>query len=368
MTLTSILKPLAAFRGLFLLSILCIELTSFAQLKADSTKKVNWAAVPILTYSNTTGLGFGALTQAFYKVNPKDTISPTSSTGMTGLYTTNKTFFYAAFQRLYLNQDKWRLLMAAGGGNINFQYWQELGDLNGIFIGFNTRVNFVVARAERKVFNQLYAGLNAVYSQAKTGYDLPDWVPEEIKNQTVNMNNFGYLLNFDKRDHQMNPYGGYNIEFKQAFYAPWLNSDYTFNNTVVTYNHYYKLKNKRHILATRFKADLSAGDVPFQGQNVVGQDDIRGYSEGRYRDNQVYALQAEYRWRFYKKMGMVGFLGVASAVEHFSDLTDNALLPGVGVGLRYMIIEKERINIGFDVAKGKDDWGLYFRIGESFGR
>lgn len=35
-------------------------------------------------------------------------------------------------------------------------------------------------------------------------------------------------------------------------------------------------------------------------------------------------------------------------------------------GIRYMPIEKQRINIGIDTALGKDDWGVYFRIGESF--
>jgi hemolysin activation/secretion protein len=182
------------------------------------------------------------------------------------------------------------------------------------------------------------------------------------------MNNIGYLLNYDMREHQINPYGGYNIEFKNNYFRKWLNSGNDFEEYELTYNHYYKIKNERNILATRVKASITAGDVPFQGQNVVGQDDIRGYSAGKYRDNQVYAVQAEYRWRFYKKFGMVGFLGVASAVDTFGDVFDSELLPGAGVGLRYLMIEKERINIGMDIAKGKGDWGLYFRIGESFGR
>ena len=50
------------------------------------------------------------------------------------------------------------------------------------------------------------------------------------------------------------------------------------------------------------------------------------------------------------------------------DIKNAEILPGGGVGVRYMMIPKERINIGIDVAAGKGDWGLYFRIGESFGR
>ena len=52
---------------------------------------------------------------------------------------------------------------------------------------------------------------------------------------------------------------------------------------------------------------------------------------------------------------MFTILGVATA---FKDL-----LPAIGVGIRFMAIPSEKINIGIDVAKGIDDWGIYFRIG-----
>ena len=170
------------------------------------------------------------------------------------------------------------------------------------------------------------------------------------------------------REHQLNTYGGYNIEFKTSLYRKWINSGNDFTKYEIKYNHYFKIKNERNILATRAKAAISTGDVPFQGQSVIEHDDIRGYSSGKYRDNQVYVLQAEYRWRFYKRLGMVGFLGIATAVESVRELSKGELLPGIGVGFRYMMLPRERVNIGIDVAVGKDDWGMYFRIGESFGR
>jgi len=336
--------------------------------KQDSTKRVNFAAIPFLNYNKTLGMTFGALTQAYYKVNVKDTISPTSSSGAAGLYTTNKSYFVAAFQQFYLNEDRWRILAAVGFGNFNYQYWQDLPISGGAFIGFSTGANFGYLRVERKIYKKLYFGLSGILTETKTAFDLPDFFPDSLKNDQRNMNNLGYLVNFDKREHQINPYSGYNIEFKNNFYRTWMNSGNNFEKFEFTYNHYYKIRNERNILATRVKATIATGDVPFQGQSVVGQDDIRGYSSGKYRDNQVYAVQAEYRWRFYKNFGMVGFAGVASAVKNFGDIPGSTLLPGAGVGLRYVMIEKERINIGIDVAKGKDDWGLYFRIGESFGR
>jgi hypothetical protein len=122
-------------------------------------------------------------------------------------------------------------------------------------------------------------------------------------------------------------------------------------------------------LVARFYGGAAVGDsIPFNGKNTVGRDDLRGYSDGRYRANQVYDIQAEYRWNFYKKWGMVAFGGVAIATDDFKGNNYSGLLPALGAGIRYMVIPKRKINIGIDVAVGKGDWGMYFRIGETFTR
>ena len=36
------------------------------------------------------------------------------------------------------------------------------------------------------------------------------------------------------------------------------------------------------------------------------------------------------------------------------------------VWYRYMAFPENKMNVGLDFAAGKDDWGIYFRIGESF--
>ena len=208
----------------------------FGQESADTLKKVKFAAIPILNYSNTVGLSVGALGQMFYKVNQNDTVSPTSSTGIFGIYTTNHTYFAAAFQQLYLKEDNWRIKLAAGLGNINFQYWQELPIIGGEFVDFSTQATFGMLRVERRVYKKLYAGINTVISKAKTEYDVPDYFPDSLRFDERNLNNLGYLLNFDMREHQMNPYGGYNISFKNDFYRTWMNSSNNFEKYEITYS------------------------------------------------------------------------------------------------------------------------------------
>ena len=103
-------------------------------------------------------------------------------------------------------------------------------------------------------------------------------------------------------------------------------------------------------------------------EGVLGLDDLRGYSQGEFRGNQLYDIQAEWRQIVHKRFGMVGFIGVGTVLDELSDLGDAPWLPGGGIGFRYRMIKSEKINIGMDVGVGKNDWSLSFRIGESFSR
>ena len=42
------------------------------------------------------------------------------------------------------------------------------------------------------------------------------------------------------------------------------------------------------------------------------------------------------------------------------------LLPGVGTGFRVTVDKETKMNVGMEIAVGLDDWGIYFRLGESF--
>jgi len=65
-------------------------------------------------------------------------------------------------------------------------------------------------------------------------------------------------------------------------------------------------------------------------------------------------------------MGLVGFLGMATVYGSDTDSFNWKLYPGGGGGFRYKVFEDVHFNIGLDAAVGKEDWGVYFRIGEAF--
>jgi len=330
-------------------------------------KKPGFAAIPMINYNRTQGVVVGALVSGFYKINKKDTISPSSSTGMLGMYTQEKSHLLFAFSRIYFAEDRWRIAAAAGNLDINFQFYLEDPILSGgNFYDYSTKMNLIVLQLQRKVYKHIYIGPTSAFIKSTTAFDFPGFSGEDSVSIS-NLNNVGYIISNDTRDHVQYPSRGMFLNFKNQFYRSWAGSDYKFERYLFTYNQFFKLDEEK-ILAVRASLNIASGNVPFEGQSVVGSDDIRGYSQGKYRNDQVYALQAEYRWVFYKRWGLVAFAGVASAVAKLSDIPDNEILPGVGAGLRFRMLPSEKINIGIDYGKGKDDYSITFRIGEAFGR
>ncbi len=72
--------------------------------------------MPIVNYNRSFKFIAGAMGSMYYKVNKEDTVSPSSSTMMMGMYSTSKTYFALASQQLYLNEDKWRIKLVTGFG------------------------------------------------------------------------------------------------------------------------------------------------------------------------------------------------------------------------------------------------------------
>lgn len=333
-------------------------------------QKTGIAAIPMINYNRTQGIVAGALVTGFYKINKKDTISPSSSTGFIGIYTEQKSYAFMTYSQLFFAEDKWRILAAAGTVDINFQFFLDNpSSSTGNFYDYSTKANFVMVQLQHNIFKRIYFGPTATLMKSTTTFGFPG-VSGEDSVHNANLNDLGYIISNDTRDHVQYPTRGMFANFKNQFYRDWIGSGYNFERYLVTYNQFFKLhkENEKRVLAMRASFNIASGNVPFEGQTVVGGDDIRGYSQGKYRNNQVYTLQAEYRWNFYKRWGMVAFAGVASAVAKISDIPKNDILPGVGVGLRFRMLPSEKINIGVDYGVGRDDYSITFRIGEAFGR
>jgi outer membrane protein assembly factor BamA len=337
----------------------------------ESRKKANGiAAIPMINYNRTQGIILGAIVSNYFKINKKDSLSPSSNTGIAGIYTAQKSYALFLYSQLFFAEDRWRIRLAAGSLDINFQFYlEDPGTSVGNFSDYSTKANLIVLQVQRNIFNRIYFGPTGSFIKSTTTFSFPGVSGQDSVNNST-LNNIGYIISNDTRDHVQYPTRGMFLNFKNQFYRNWIGSDYEFVRYIITYNQFFKLSktDDKHVLVARATLNIATGDVPFEGQTVVGGDDIRGYSQGRYRNDQVYTLQAEYRLNFYKKWGLVAFAGIATAVAKFSDIPHSELLPGVGGGLRFRMLPSEKVNVGIDAGVGRGDYSITFRIGEAFGR
>ncbi len=327
----------------------------------ENSKKLSFAGVPQVSFDRSRGFGFGATGMMLFDVDREHPQAPPSQLSVMGEYTTKKNWYAMAFARLFLRNDNYRIALGGGYLNSNFQTYVEVGGEH-IEVPYNTYGTFLFAAPSIRVYGRLYAGVSFQYFRTHLIFDESNL---GINNTTSSsyQNGLGLNLMYDSKDNQFAPSKGFFGSIIYKNFPSWLANDSVFNKLTITANYYHRL-NPHMVLASRAAMDAAVGgSIPFIAQSYVGNKDIRGYTKGEYRGNQVYALQSELRWNVYKAFGVVGFFGLALA--NSPDYT-SPVLPGGGVGVRYKVLPKFNLNVGVDGAVGKDDWGIYFRIGEAF--
>jgi hypothetical protein len=117
--------------------------------------------------------------------------------------------------------------------------------------------------------------------------------------------------------------------------------------------------------------NLTGNRSPFYLLPQLGSDEMmRGYYEGRYRDRNLIAGQAELRYRVSERFGVVGFIG-AGEVFH-SAFTLPALKPDLGGGVRYFFDIEKGLSIRADYGVGQKptgeqrESGFYVGLGQAF--
>jgi len=361
MTPTS--KNLITSLLLFFVIAVCLgqeQSTDSTTISEKDEKKVDFQVMPYISYNRNLKFMAGAIPMIMYRIDQEDTVSPKSLSGLSAVYTTNESYFIAFFNQLYFKEDLWRAQLFAVHGNYNSQFY--LQDLtSGAFYDYGTITTILSAGVRRKIKNKLYAGFTYTYSHYDTEY-ADDIQPESITStNAIEVNGL-----YDDRNSVYYPTHGNKTQIRLISYPTWFGNDVKANRILTTHNKYFSMKNGRDVFAARFSGNFALGQIPFEQQQTVGGKDIRGYTDGKYRGEGLMALQGEYRLNFQNRMGVVGFAGLATIYGSENEDFDWKAYPGIGVGYRYKAFESVNFNIGLDAAIGKDDWGIYFRIGEAF--
>ncbi len=356
------------FRKMHIIIILLLitSITLQGQVKDKGKGRIEgsfrFLPIPYINYTRSIGFQLGAMPMAQFNPVMKDTISPSSLAGVFAMYSSNDSYFLMAMSKLYFDEDNWRFNLAGGTGSVNFQFYLE--DPAAMWIPYNTEMNLFFMEPQRRIYERIYLGVNYVYIKFSTTFEVsPDVFVETIQG-------LGLRISADYRTNVYYPRDAFLTNLKYYTYPEFLGNEEESQKIQLNHNHFFPSRNGEDVIALRAFAGFGLGDLSFNQQFFVGMgDDIRGYSEGKYRGNYMFDIQGEYRLNLNdSRFGFVAFLGIASVFDAINEEHDGLVLPGIGTGFRYTVSEDTNMNVGMDIAAGKDDWGLYFRIGEAFNR
>lgn len=343
-----------------------------AQTSTDSAQAMaasDWIVLPILYYTPETKLAIAAGGLYFFRDGTDATRARPSAIAATVEYTQLSQMQFELSPDLSLLNGGYRL-----NGQLGFRKFPAMyyGKVNNVAVEerYTPQTTYLRLNLQKNIAPRLTAGFSFGYSnqrmiEVEEGGLIASG--EILGSRGGVTSGVGVTLTLDSRDNSFFPSSGRYYEGSYASCQKIVGSEYTFSRWEADLRDYYPIGNSQAIAVQRY-VSIVTGDAPFQSLSTLGGKEIlRGYPEGLYREKNMVALQLDYRvtpvwWR----VGFAAFAAVgevASRVDQFS--LANAKV-SVGIGLRYLLIEKEKLSLRFDCAWGQGSSGFYITINEAF--
>jgi len=180
------------------------------------------------------------------------------------------------------------------------------------------------------------------------------------------LSGIGLVFTKDTRNNIYSPSKGEYFEINANLYSEVLGSSYNYSSIIINLRKYISIFGS-NILATQFLTEFQQGKVPFfELAKIGGQNIMRGYYEGRFRDKNLFVIQSEYRIPMFWRFGLAAFAGLGTTTGKSENLNIKQIKHSFGLGLRYLVNKKEKIHIRLDFGFSKDNAGIYFSIFEAF--
>ncbi len=157
------------------------------------------------------------------------------------------------------------------------------------------------------------------------------------------------------------------MQFYFDHFAPYLGSDYQYTNFVLDFRQFIRL-HRQQVLALQEYGFLTSGSVPLRSLAALGgANSMRGYYQGRYRDNNMAVIQAEFRTPLFWRFGAVAFGDIGNVAGTAGALNFVDLKYSYGGGLRIAMNKAEKLNLRLDYGfNARGSGGFYLQLGETF--
>jgi len=329
------------------------------------------AAYPFVYYTPETEVAFGGGGILTYYFGSDPELRP-SRTALSGYYSTRGQYKVSQDTEIYLSGNRRVVRLPVSFGDLVDKYWglgaqtPESGSED-----YDVRVieGEVVVEGVTLLEGFLRDGIvyRASWRDVLDRRENPNFDDQTLGVDGGFTAGLGLMLVHDSRDHLFYPRDGGFATLSFVGYHNLIGSDFGFSELQADAR-WYRGVGSRTVVAAQGVGHFAFGDPPFYESPALGGGSImRGYFQGRYRDERAAAVQAEVRQALFWRIGAVAFAGAGEVWgDGEGEPRWDALKYSVGFGLRFVFNRAESINLRADIGWGRGTTGLYFGIGEAF--
>lgn len=374
-------------KTLLLLLFVATGTSAFAQMKLikrmlsnekDTTRKASFMPVPVLGYAQETGFEFGLGAIYSFYTDRKDTTNRSSNFSGTASYSTKKTYNLTIKGDAWSKGNKYHFISDIRFKKMPFNFFglgnnTQKSDEDKL-VQQQIRINL---DAEKTFFKHAYTGVSLGFEN----YTFSDKEAGGIYSTATNLYDraggsvvfIGVSQSYDTRNSNNYPTKGFfgRVTYQ---YAPDMfgGGDFTGSQIKVNIRNFWSLAPKVVLGVQGLYHTVQGTKTPFYLLPQLGNDEImRGYYTGRYRDENLLAAQAELRYRFMNRFGIVAFVGGGRVFSN-GNFSLRDMKPNYGVGGRYFFDTAKGLSVRLDYGVGekkaneKRQSGFYISLAEAF--
>jgi hypothetical protein len=328
-------------------------------------KDARLVPVPIPIANPTIGAGLAVALLYLHPQKSQDKDAPTSTTGVFGMYTSTQSWAAGAIHDGYYWEDRIRFRLPAVHGEFNLDFYGIGNDspLKDNPVEYNAATNAFIPRLLFELpWDNWYLGGQYKFVDIDAKFDISGLFPNApglgAQTQTSGL---GLVSVYDSRNSNFWPSKGNWLELTATLHGEYIGGDYDYLKIIGKWAQYFKIA-KAVTLVYRLDGQFVDGDAPFWDLSRIR---LRGYAGGQLLDDVAVTAQAEARWNFYRRWTGLAFGGGGRIANTISDLGSVPTNFAGGLGLRFMLVEAQKLSIGLDVAYAEGgNVAVYFQVGD----
>lgn len=329
------------------------------------TATADWVVLPFASYAPATKLAGGVV--AGYYLPAEDGTSPSSIQVM--VKGTQRRQLVAQIEsELYLAEGRWRVQGEVLGSKYPDVFYGIGGDTPpAAEESYTAQYGVLDLAAQRRLRPNLRIGpevfvrLSSIREPDDGGTIDRGLVPGSEGGLNGGV---GISGSWDARDSIYYPTTGVYGELISIWYSKAWGSDHTFARLTTDLRGYRSAG--PGIVAGQVYGEATVGQAPFTLlPSLGGADQMRGYRQGRFRDNVYWTLQAEYRLPLFWRLKGTVFAAAGEVGPRLGPELFEGTEAAVGLGGRFRFTD-DALHGRLDIAYSRTGVELYIAVGEAF--